>query len=210
MWHIWRNKVRTLQMSRQQAVVRNDQIDLKMNHTEQSGELGTFRQRKTDIKVGRLKLWVSPSSFPLFLQGAPKSWRAVLHQRSATCKRTPPWARKRLDFISPPSLNATTRLLPHTQVLWTLTSWDPTLSALSGSQMPFPILCVPRVSPPPTIMLPGSAITHTYRLIPPDTWKQKIPLAYIHTSTEIYIYIPAPKKHTYRRACTSKHEHPVV
>lgn len=70
-WHIWRNKVRILQMSGQQEVVRNDQIDLIMNHTEQSRELETFTQRKTDIKVRRLKLWASPASLPCFCRDPP-------------------------------------------------------------------------------------------------------------------------------------------
>ena len=220
MWHIWRSKVRILQMSGHQEVVRNDQIDLKMNHTEQSRELEAFTQRKTDIKLGRLKLWVSPASFTLFLQGPHKSWKAVLHQRSATCKRTAPWARKRLDFISSPSPNAAVWLLPPSQVLWTLTSWDSTLFALSRSLMPFLILRVPKYllshQAPRECnysYVYGSVCTHTTTqmhtdtLTPPDTWMQKTPLAHIHRPSTLTSQHP---KHACRGARTSKREHPVV
>ena len=205
MWHIWRNKVRILKMSGHQEVVRNHQIDLKMNHTEQSRELEAFTQRKTDIKLGRLKLWVSPASFTLFIQGPPKSWKAVQHQRSATCKRTPPWAQKRMDFISSPSPNAAVWLLPPSQVLWALTSWDSTLFALSRSLMPFLILRVPKY----LLSLPSSSqrmqllicvreCVHTYHHT--DAYRHTHTIWHLdaenpigtHPQT-IYTYIPAPK-----------------
>ena len=221
MWHIWRNTVRTLQMSGQQEVVRNDQIDLIMNHTEQSRELETFTQRKTDIKLGRLKLWVSPANFILFLQGPPKPWKAVLHQRSATCKRTPRWARKRLDFVSSPSPNAAVWLLPPSQVLWTQTSWDSTLFALSGSLMPFLILCVPKypLSLPSSsqrmqLLICAQARAHTHHHTDAHrcthtTWHldAENPIG-PHPQT-ICIYIPAHKTRL-QRSTTSKREHPVV
>lgn len=46
--------------------------------------------------------------------------------------------------------------------------------------------------------------THTYTHPARHTWKQKVPLALIYTSTNMH------PKHTYERAPVSKHKHPIV
>lgn len=214
-WHIWRNKVRILQMSGQQEVVTNDQIDLIMNHTEESRELETFTQRRHQF--GKTQALSLPRQFTLLLQGPPKPWKAVLHQRSATCKRTPLWARKHLDFISSPSPNAAMWLPPPSQVLWMVTSWDSTLFALSGSLMPFLILRVPKYpfSLPSSsqrlqLLVCAQARAHTdaHRRTH-TTWHRDAenPIG-THPQT-ICINILAPKTRL-QRSPTSKREHPVV
>ena len=57
-------------MSGQQEVVTNDQIDLIMNHTEESRELETFTQRRHQF--GKTQALSLPRQFTLLLQGPPK------------------------------------------------------------------------------------------------------------------------------------------
>jgi hypothetical protein len=109
--------------------------DQEMGHSEK------------DLKVGDLDFECLPRAFP-FLQGVPKSWWAVLHLTYATCKWMTLWAQRRLDFIWSPSLNAATWFLPHSQVLFTVLSWDLALCHMLFPHYVFPGYLVPHHDAP--------------------------------------------------------------
>lgn len=190
-------------MSRQQEAIRNDWADLKTNCIELS------RKTEKDRRWGRGAQGLSlPLQLPPVSVGVPKSWWAMRHQSSATCKWIPPGAQKHLDFLSRPGLTANTGLFPPSQMLWILSSWDPTPSALPVPLV-FPILCAPRGSPPRECGY-SHGHAHTHMGMHTHTHSYTHSYTHIHTprpahleaessvGTYLHIHKHAPKTHLWK------------